>query len=170
MSGNKEQTMLRLISGYCISCLVCILCSHAIANESDNESGVKQATTYARASSGTRQFQWDTETGPSWIKVLVEEANLGFAGVEVIEIFFPPGHEGASHFHEFEILYVIEGELGHIVDGELHVLTPGMVGIVRFPQEVVHKTLSEDGVRVLVIWPLGNEVKGLQGMKEIPIE
>ncbi len=162
--------MLRLTNRHRAFCLVCILCSYAIADESDDEPGANQATTYARASSGTRLFQWDTETEPGRIKVLVEEANLGFAGAEVIEIFFPPGHEGASHFHEFEILYVIEGELGHIVDGKLHVLTPGMVGIVRFPQEVVHKTLSKDGVRVLVIWPLGNEVKGLQGMRETPIE
>ena len=162
--------MLRSINGYCAFYLVCFLCSNAIANEPNSESGAMQATKYARASSGTRQFQWDTETGSGWIKVLVEEANLGFAGAEVIEIFFPPGYEGVSHFHEFEILYVIEGKLGHIVNGESHVLTPGMVGIVRFPQEVIHKTLSEDGVRVLVIWPLGNEVKGLQGMKETPIE
>ncbi len=162
--------MLKSINGYCVFFLVSFLCSNAIANESEIESGAMQATTYARASSGTRKFQWDTETGSGWIKVLVEEANLGFAGAEVIEIFFPPGHKGQSHFHEFEILYVIEGELGHIVNGELHVLTPGMVGIVRYPQEVVHKTLSVDGVRVLVIWPLGNEVKGLQGMKETPIE
>ena len=162
--------MLRLISGYCVFCVAGILCTNALADESIGESATKQGTTYARASSGTRQFQWDSENGQGWIKVLIEEANLGTSGAEVIEIFFPPGHEGRSHFHELEILYVIEGELGHIVDGEMHVLTPGMVGIVKYPQEVVHKTLSEDGVRVLVIWPLGNEVKGLQGMKETPIE
>ena len=162
--------MLKSISAYCAGCLVCLLCSSAVAEESGGESDATEAKTYARASSGTRQFQWDSADGSGWIKVLVEKANLGFDGAEVIEIFFPPAHEGEPHFHEFEILYVIEGELGHIVNGESHVLTPGMVGIVRYPQEVVHKTLSEDGVRVLVIWPLGNEVKGLQGMKEIPIE
>ncbi len=161
--------MLKAIGGYCAICLAGIVCSDALAGESGNESGAQQAT-YVRASSGTRQFEWDTDTGTGWIKVLVEEVNLGTAGAEVIEIFFPPGYEGESHGHEFEILYVIDGELGHIVDGEPHVLTPGMVGIVRSPQEVIHKTLSEDGVRVLVIWPLGNEVKGLEDMKEIPIE
>ncbi len=162
--------MLKSISAYCVCCLVCLPCNSAVAQESNSESDAGQVKTYARASSGTRQFQWDTEDGSGWIKVLVEKANLGFDGVEVIEVFFPPAYEGESHFHEFEILYVIEGELGHIVNGESHVLTPGMVGIVRYPQEVVHKTLSKDGVRVLVIWPLGNEVKGLQGMKETPIE
>jgi quercetin dioxygenase-like cupin family protein len=148
----------------------CLMVTNVLADETKKEPGNDQAIDYARASSGTRQFQWDTENGPGWIKVLVEKANLGIDGAEVIEIFFPPAHEGEPHFHEFEILYVIEGELGHIVDGETHVLTPGMVGMVRYPQEVVHKTLSEDGVRVLVIWPLGNEVKGLQGMTETVIE
>ncbi len=162
--------MPRLISGYCVFCVASILCTNSVADESTGESEARQETTYAIASSGTRQFQWDSENGPGWIKVLIEEANLGGSGAEVIEIFFPPGHEGQAHFHELEILYVIEGELGHIVDGEMHVLTPGMVGIVKYPQQVVHKTLSEDGVRVLVIWPLGNEVKGLQGMTESPIE
>ncbi len=161
--------MLRVISGYCAICLAGIVCSDALAGESGNESSVQQAT-YVRASSGTRQFEWDSEAGTGWIKVLVEEANLGSTGAEVIEIFFPPGYEGESHGHEFEILYVIEGKLGHVVDGESHMLTPGMVGIVRSPQEVIHKTLSEDGVKVLVIWPLGNEVKGLEGMRETPIE
>ena len=162
--------MLKSISAFCACCLVCLLCSSAIAQESSSESDARPVKTYARVSSGTRQFQWDTESGSGWIKVIVEKANLGFDGAEVIEVFFPPAYEGESHFHEFEIIYVIEGELGHIVNGEAHVLTPGMVGIVRYPQEVVHKTLSEDGVRVLVIWPKGNEVKGLQGMKEVPIE
>ena len=162
--------MLRFISGYCVFCLVFFPSTNVLAEETSTQSQVKQATTYARASSGTRQFQWETESGPGLIKVLVEETNLGSAGAEVVEVFFPPGHEGDSHFHEFEILYVIEGKLGHIVDGELHVLTPGMVGMVKYPQEVIHKTLSEEGVRVLVIWPLGNEVKGLQGMTEAPME
>ena len=161
--------MSKAICGYCIIFLAGILCSDALATESGNDASAPQAT-YVRASSGTRQFEWDTDTGTGWIKVLVEEANLGTTGAEVIEIFFPPGYEGESHVHEFEILYVIEGELGHIVDGESHVLTPGMVGIVRSPQQVIHKTLSEDGVKVLVIWPLGNEVKGLEGMRETPIE
>ncbi len=125
---------------------------------------------YTLASSGTRQFEYDTPAGPGWIRVLVEEANLGSAGAEVIEVFFPPAYESRSHYHELEILYVIEGSLEHIVDGKSNVLTPGMVGIVRYPGEVIHKTSPDGGARVLVIWPLGNEVKGLQGMRETPIQ
>lgn len=162
--------MFRSIDDYFVFIVICILSGGALAEEPKGEPDQERASSYARASSGTRQFQWDTEKGTAWFKVLVEESNLGSAGVEVGEVFFPPGYEGESHFHELEILYVIEGELGHIVNGESHTLTPGMVGIVRFPQEVVHKTLSEEGVRVLVIWPLGKEVKGLEGMTETPIE
>ena len=157
------------ISRYCVFCLSYFLCSCTLASESDSESDQDQAVEYAHATMGTRQFQWDSETGPGWIKVLVEEANLGTAGAEIGEIFFPPGWEGTSHYHELEILYVLEGELEHIVNGEAHILKPGMIGIVRLPDQVIHKTHSEEGVRVLVIWPLGNEVKGFQGMTESPI-
>jgi len=124
---------------------------------------------YEIVSSGTRQFEWDSDTGAGVIKVLIEEQNLGSAGAEVAEIRFPPDWEGASHVHELEIIYVIEGELGHIVNGEMHVLSPGMTGVVRARDHVVHKTLSPEGARVLVIWALGGEVEGFaaSGMREL---
>jgi quercetin dioxygenase-like cupin family protein len=136
----------------------------AWAEEAEGEAG------YEYSSRGTRQFEWGPEEDPVRLKVLVEEANLGVAGVEIIEIDFPPAYESRSHFHELEILYVVEGELEHIVDGESHVLKPGMIGIVRYPNEVIHKAHVEDGAKVLVVWPLGNEVKGLEGLNEKPIE
>ena len=74
--------MLKAIGGYCAICLAGIVCSDALAGESGNESGAQRAT-YVRASSGTRQFEWDTNTGTGWIKVLVEEANLGSTGYRV---------------------------------------------------------------------------------------
>ncbi len=118
-----------------------------------------------------RQFEWDTDTGPGWIKILIEEASLGSRGVEVAEIFFPPGFKGATHPHELEVLYVVEGELDHIVNGESHILKPGMVGIVREPDLVVHRTNSVEGVRAIVIWPLGKEVDGFKasGMREVTL-
>ncbi|MFQ6005010.1 MAG: cupin domain-containing protein [Woeseia sp.] len=148
----------------CVYCMLLGAFGAAWAEE------IPEVRTYEIASAGTRQFEWDSETGPGWIKILVEASNLGSDGVEVGEIFFPPGWEGKSHYHQLEIFYVIEGELEHIVNGESRVLEPGMIGMVRYPDEVVHKTHSRDGVRVLVIWPLGNEVKGLQGMTESPVE
>ena len=123
---------------------------------------------YEIVSSGTRQYEWDTDTGPGIIKILIEESNLGSKGAEVAEIWFPPGYEGASHPHELEIIYVIEGELDHIVNGESHILKPGMTGVVRERDRVVHKTHSPDGVKTLVIWPLGKEVEGFEesGMRK----
>lgn len=123
---------------------------------------------YEIVSSGTRAFEWDTENGPGIIKVLIEENNLGSKGAEIAEIWFPPGYEGTSHPHELEIIYVVEGELDHIVNGESHILKPGMTGVVRERDRVVHKTHSPDGVKTLVIWPLGNEVEGFEesGMRK----
>jgi quercetin dioxygenase-like cupin family protein len=118
---------------------------------------------YGVVSVGTRRFEWDTDTGPAWIKVLIEESNLGSKGVEIAEVYFPPAYEGESHPHELEIIYVLEGELDHIVNGESHLLTAGMVGVVRAPDLVVHKTISEGGVRTLIVWPLGKEVAGFEG-------
>ena len=124
--------------------------------------------TYEIVSSGTHQYEWDTDTGPGIIKVLIEESNLGSQGAEVAEIWFPPGYEGTSHPHELEIIYVVEGELDHIVNGESHILKAGMTGVVRERDRVVHKTHSPDGVRTLVIWQLGNEVEGFEasGMRK----
>jgi len=123
---------------------------------------------YEIVSSGTRQYEWDTDTGPGIIKILIEESNLGSQGAEVAEIWFPPGYEGTSHPHELEIIYVVEGELDHIVNGESHILKPGMTGVVRERDRVVHKTHSPDGVKTLVIWPLGKEVEGFEesGMRK----
>ncbi len=127
--------------------------------------------TYDIVSAGTRQFEWDTENGAGIIKILIEENNLGSQGAEIAEIWFPPGFEGQSHPHELEIIYVVEGELDHIVNGESHILTPGMIGVVRARDRVVHKTHSADGVRTLVIWPLGGEVAGFaeSGMRVVEL-
>ena len=124
---------------------------------------------YDIVSAGTRQFEWDTENGAGIIKVLIEESNLGSQGAEIAEIWFPPGFEGQSHPHELEIIYVVEGELDHIVNGESHILKPGMTGVVRARDRVVHKTHSAGGVRTLVIWPLGGEVAGFaeSGMRVV---
>lgn len=117
---------------------------------------------YEIVSQGTRQYEWDTDTGPGIIKILIEAQNLGSQGAEVAEIWFPPGFEGTAHPHELEIIYVVEGELDHIVNGKSHILTAGMVGVVRERDRVVHKTHSPEGVKTLVIWPLGKEVEGFE--------
>ena len=137
----------------------------------DPGEAVKPGHDYDVATPGTREFAFGGEAAAGRIRVLVEASNLGSDGAEVAEIFFPPGYHGTTHPHELEIIYVLEGELDHIVNGESNLLGPGMVGIVREPDLVVHRAASADGVRVLVIWPRGGEVAGLaaSGMPETPI-
>jgi len=143
-----------------------------IAGCSDDNADVPAArASYDIEPIAARQFEWDTDTGPGWIKVLVEEASLGSTGAEVAEIYFPPGFKGTTHPHELEIIYVLEGELDHIVNGESHILKPGMVGIIREPDLVVHRTHSPEGVRAIFVWPLGGEVDGFEtsGMREVSL-
>ena len=92
---------------------------------------------------------------------------------DLAEIFFPYGPAPTrGHRHQStEIFYIIEGELDHIVNGDSNVLTPGMVGIVRAGDEVIHKINSEIGVNALVIWVPGGEVDRIAGfLNERPIE
>jgi len=161
------MTMRRLFEFHLIGFLILFLSACDMGKESDPAA----YESYAIASDGTRQFEWDTENGPGIIKVLIEENNLGSKGAEIAEIWFPPGFEGQSHPHELEIIYVVEGELDHIVNGESHILKPGMTGVVRARDRVVHKTHSPEGVRTLVIWPLGGEVAGFaeSGMRVVDI-
>ena len=147
-----------------VCCITLIFCKAVVAEEPEKNAD------YVSASKGTRQFEFGPEADPVNVKVLVEEANLGSVGAEIIEIDFPPGYESRSHFHELEILYVVDGELEHIVDGESSLLKPGMIGIVRYPNEVIHKAHEEFGAKVLVVWPLGNELKGFDGLTSKPIE
>lgn len=113
------------------------------------------AVDYDYASRGTRWLE--SENIDVKFKVLVEASNLGGGEVEVAEIFIPPNYEGAAHVHGLEIFYILEGELHHIVNGEMNVLTPGMIGIVRAPDKVIHK-VPASGMRALLIWPGGGEI------------
>ncbi len=150
---------IRYVFAFLASVCVCVI---SIAGASEGQAdGVKKAK-YEIAGSGTRRFEWETDTGPLWLKVLVEESNLGSSGAEVAEIFFPPDYQGEPHLHELEIFYVLEGQLGHIVNGVPHLLKPGMIGIVRAPDLVIHRSESKEGVRALVFWPLGKEVRALE--------
>ena len=147
-----------------VSFMLLLFCGALTAEETE------KGQDYEYASVGTRQFEWGPEEDRVRVKVIDEEANMEYPDAEIIEIYFPPGYESRSHFHELEILYVVEGDFFHFVFVISNVLKPVMIGIVRFPNEVIHKTLSEDGAKVLVVWPLGNEVKGFDGMTEKPIE
>ncbi len=116
-------------------------------------------TAYATSSSGTRALK----LGPVTIRMLVEAANLGTAGVEVGELHLPPGSgTSAAHAHgSLEIFYVVSGTLGHEVNGTLVSLQAGDVGLVKPGDQVRHSVLSEDGVKAVVIWVPGGEADRL---------
>lgn len=124
------------------------------------DTSAQEPETYARSSTGTRLLESAAPGGPS-LEVLVEPSVLGGAEVAVAEIELPAsgGAPPAPHVHgSIEIFYVLSGTLHHVVEGERHVLTPGMIGIVRPGDRVVHEVGSEEPVRALVIWAPGDEV------------
>ena len=116
----------------------------------------QQADGYARASAGTRVLELGSGTS---IKMLLDATNLGGEEIEVAEITFPVGLNPArGHRHgAMEIFYIVEGVLGHVVNGEEHRLGPGMAGVVRPSDEVMHRVLSEGPVKALVLWVPGGE-------------
>lgn len=144
---------------FCLAFLITFL---ILLGCSEQNQDVNSNNNYQKQSTGTRILEWDDINEIGWIKVLIEESNFGERGVEIAEIYFPPGYQDITHMHQLEILYVLEGELDHIVNGVSHILTPGMLGIVKEPDLVVHRSNSENGVRVLVIWPHGKEIQILE--------
>ena len=77
----------------------------------------QDAGSYARSSTGTREL---TLASGTVIKMLLDASNLGSGDIEVAEITFPAGTNAptAGHRHgATEIFYVIEGVLGHVVNG-----------------------------------------------------
>jgi len=102
--------------------------------------------------------------GGTRIQMLLDASNLGGTEVELAEITFPAGANSLGHAHgSTEIFYVLEGTLEHIVNGESHMLSPGMVGFVRPPDEVEHKVGPDGPVRALVIWAPGGEAARITG-------
>lgn len=116
------------------------------------------AVGYAKASDGTRILE--SEAGTT-IRVLVEPSNLGGDEVAVAEITFPAGTDAREgHVHEaVEVFYVLSGVLEHVVNGEVHRIRPGMAGIVRPGDRVIHRVPGDQPVRAVVIWGNGSEVE-----------
>ena len=143
--------------------LLCLPAHRATATAQDT-------TSYRRSSSGTRVLENDAGTS---IKILVENTVLAGTGVEVAEATLPVGAGAgpASHRHgSTEIIYVLSGELDHVVNGEAHRLTAGMVGIVKPSDTVIHRVVGQSPVKVLLIWAPGGEVDRLaQRFRQRPI-
>ena len=116
----------------------------------------QQADGYVRASSGTRMLTLGSGTS---IKMMLDATNLGSDEIEVAEITFPVGaNASAGHRHDaMEIFYVVEGVLGHVVNGVEHRIEPGMLGVVKPSDEVIHRVLGDEPVTAVVIWVPGGE-------------
>lgn len=122
---------------------------------------------YAHATKGLVEFQ---DGGEHW-KLLLDASNLGGTELDMAELTLPAGEEVGSHHHgAVEIFYVLSGTLGHEVNGELHRLTPGMVGVVRPEDAVRHLVPKQGDVRMLVIWaPSGEAQKFFGRAKTTPV-
>lgn len=134
--------------------------------------GQEHGTAYEKATRGTRWLESARPHGPV-LKVLVESANLGGDEMALAEITFSADAEPARRPHRhgsLEVFYVLEGRLGHEVNGEPHELEPGMVGIVRPGDDVVHTVLSPEDVKALVVWVPADEVERIApSMEERPV-
>ena len=121
----------------------------------------QDSSLYRRSSAGTKILENDAGTV---IKVLVDRMVLGDSGVEIAEATLPVGAGAgpASHRHgTTEMIYVISGELDHVVNGTAYRLGPGMVGLVKPSDTVIHRVVGQTPVKLLLIWAPGGEVDRL---------
>lgn len=101
-----------------------------------------------------------TYTNPAGtvLRPLTSPSMYGGAEVDVGELTFPANVDSGDHVHgAVETFYVLEGELEHVVNGKSQFLKPGMVGTVRPPDKVRHKT-GAAGAKAIVIWAPGGEM------------
>lgn len=90
------------------------------------------------------------------LRMLLDVPQLGGGQVSVGERNYPPNYESPEHTHKsIELIYVLAGEFQHVVNGRTHVLTPGMLGLVKPGDKVRHKTGASGPVRTLMIWVPG---------------
>jgi len=126
---------------------------------------------YLPVSHGTRKLA----LGEVTIRMLIEASNIGRDDIEVGELLLPVGSPpSVSHPHgSLEIFYVVQGILGHEVNGKLYKLKPGDVGFLKPGDHIVHSVLSEGPVKAVVIWVPGGEADAMvehAGFVEVPLD
>jgi quercetin dioxygenase-like cupin family protein len=110
------------------------------------------------AQAGNPQPPTYRSPGGTTLKLLLDESNVG-PEVTVGEMVFAPNQDSGDHQHgAIEMFYVISGELEHVVNGQSHILKPGMTGYVKPPDRIRHKT-GPAGAKVVVVWVPGEEGK-----------
>ena len=94
-------------------------------------------------------------------RMLLDAPQIGGPQVSVGERTYPPGYASAEHSHQsIEVLYVLSGEFHHVVNGQTHVLTQGMLGFVKPGDSVRHET-GPGGAKLLMIWVPGTDGSAL---------
>ncbi|GBD32679.1 hypothetical protein HRbin33_01653 [bacterium HR33] len=125
---------------------------------------------YSPVSGGTRCLGRE---GGIQIRVLVEAGTLGGSEAELAEVVFPVAgdRDVAPHTHgRVEVIYLLSGEIDHVVEGRTHRLRPGMVGIVRPGERVVHRVVSSEPARALIVWaPAGEADRIASRLGERPL-
>jgi quercetin dioxygenase-like cupin family protein len=97
--------------------------------------------------------------GGSTLRLILDSTNVG-SEISLGEMTFPPNTDSGEHAHgAIEIFYVLSGELEHVVNGKSQILKAGMVGYVKPPDKIRHKT-GPAGAKVVVMW-----VPGIEGNK-----
>jgi len=139
----------------------CVLLTTAASGSPLAAQAPDSARAYQRATAGVREFA----LGPLAVKVLIDAATLGGGELELAEITFPSetGAGGGAHRHtRVEVIYILSGEMDHVVNDVTHHLVPGMVGIVRPGDQVAHRVTSTSPVRALVMWAPGGELPRIE--------
>ncbi len=96
--------------------------------------------------------------GGTILRPLTDPKMYAGAEIDMGELTFPPNIDSGDHVHgSVETFYVLEGELEHVVNGKSIFLKPGMVGTVRPPDKVRHKT-GAAGAKAIVVWAPGGEM------------
>ena len=108
----------------------------------------------------TRQGRSYQAPGGTTLRLMLDETNLG-PEASLGELMFPPDSDSGEHTHgAIEMFYVVRGELEHVVNGSSQILKPGMVGFVKPPDRVRHKT-GPAGAMAVVVWVPGEEGRRL---------
>jgi ketosteroid isomerase-like protein/quercetin dioxygenase-like cupin family protein len=98
------------------------------------------------------------------LRILVDAA-AGVGPLEMVELVLPPSPGGGGeHRHQSaEVLYVLEGELDHVVNDSVVRLATGDAGIVRVGDRVRHRVVGDQPVRLLIIWSPAGELDRVRG-------
>jgi quercetin dioxygenase-like cupin family protein len=113
------------------------------------------AVTSATAQSDRQGVTYRAPSGAT-LRLILDSANVG-PDISLGELTFPPNGDSGEHAHgAIEIFYVLSGELEHVVNGKSQILKPGMVGYVKPPDKIRHKT-GPSGAKVVVMWVPGAE-------------